>query len=114
MRISDWSSDVCSSDLSSAENVQGHLRRVRQVPGSCPPCDCTKAFCHNCETDHTRAGHDPHVHRKAEVQADCPKGDFGRPDERRVGKEGASTCRSRWPPYHKQTKDTNKPPTTHP
>src|SRR3546814_14863134 len=25
---------------------------------------------------------------------------YGRPEERRVGKECVSTCRSRWPPYH--------------
>src|SRR3546814_13062218 len=27
-----------------------------------------------------------------------------RSEERRVGKEGVSTCRSRWSPYHKQKK----------
>src|SRR3546814_19673796 len=26
--------------------------------------------------------------------------DMGRSEERRVGKEGVSTCRSRWSPYH--------------
>src|SRR3546814_14256633 len=26
--------------------------------------------------------------------------DTGRSEERRVGKEGVSTCRSRWSPYH--------------
>src|SRR3546814_20073752 len=30
----------------------------------------------------------------------------GRPEERREGKEGVSTCRSRWSPYHK--KNTHK------
>src|SRR3546814_13677018 len=29
---------------------------------------------------------------------------FGRSEERRVGKEGVSTCRSRWSPYHKKKK----------
>src|SRR3546814_20247133 len=29
-----------------------------------------------------------------------------RSEERRVGKEGVSTCRSRWSPYHKKTKKT--------
>src|SRR3546814_14308835 len=32
-----------------------------------------------------------------------------RTEERRVGKEGASTCRPRWSPYHKKKK-TPKPP----
>src|SRR3546814_20006187 len=32
---------------------------------------------------------------------------FGcRSEERRVGKEGVSTCRSRWSPYHSQKKKT--------
>src|SRR3546814_12453018 len=35
-----------------------------------------------------------------------------RPDERRVGNECASTCRSRWSPYHYQTHPhTPTPPT---
>src|SRR3546814_12212799 len=29
-----------------------------------------------------------------------PHGDFERSEERRVGKECVSTCRSRWSPYH--------------
>src|SRR3546814_13984767 len=29
-----------------------------------------------------------------------------RPEERRGGKEGGSTCRSRWEPYHAKKKDT--------
>src|SRR3546814_12607500 len=31
-----------------------------------------------------------------------------RSDERRVGKEGVSTCRSRWSPYHQNKTKTNK------
>src|SRR3546814_16594613 len=31
-----------------------------------------------------------------------------RSDERRVGKEGVSTCRSRWSPYHSQKKNKKK------
>src|SRR3546814_10315807 len=62
MRISDWSSDVCSSDL--AGNQFHHLHVL--------------------------------VHRCAGV--DRPQG--RRSEERRVGKECVSTCRSRWSPYH--------------
>src|SRR3546814_1365405 len=76
MRISDWSSDVCSSDL--AQPVRGGLLglgiRVRQ------------RLCHQSDglgcTD-LRQG----VQRL-------------RSEERRVGKECVSTCRSRWSPYH--------------
>src|SRR3546814_15615938 len=31
-------------------------------------------------------------------------GHMARPEERRVGKECVSTCRSRWSPYHKKKK----------
>src|SRR3546814_12656266 len=32
----------------------------------------------------------------------------GRSEERRVGKECVSTCRSRWSPYHEKKKKNNK------
>src|SRR3546814_10582642 len=67
MRISDWSSDVCSSDL---ETEDGGLRQVRR---------------HDPE--------DPPPGRNPEYGAQ-------RSEERRVGKECVSTCRSRWSPYH--------------
>src|SRR3546814_4294872 len=71
MRISDWSSDVCSSDLPSSR------------AGSCRANDCAGRFASACQLDHcTRR---------------CGQ---GRSEERRVGKECVSTCRSRWSPYH--------------
>src|SRR3546814_6165694 len=64
MRISDWSSDVCSSDLGlSSTETRLFARRRPQVVVA-------------------RAGHRI------------------RSEERRVGKECVSTCRSRWSPYH--------------
>src|SRR3546814_3856270 len=70
MRISDWSSDVCSSDLLE-----------------------TAVFHHQLE----RAGKQKvaHQHRRR-----IAENDVGRSEERRVGKECVSTCRSRWSPYH--------------
>src|SRR3546814_10089691 len=69
MRISDWSSDVCSSDLrDSHRRIQtGRRHRVR--------------------FPHTPRG------RRARPRRE-------RSEERRVGKECVSTCRSRWSPYH--------------
>src|SRR3546814_8745210 len=64
MRISDWSSDVCSSDL---------------VAGGLPVGLMLLA----------RNGQDSRLLRIAT-----------RSEERRVGKECVSTCRSRWSPYH--------------
>src|SRR3546814_9780893 len=75
MRISDWSSDVCSSDLDGGIGGEAvaavglHLdRAVADVDGL----------------------------RKA-IHAENQR---GRSEERRVGKECVSTCRSRWSPYH--------------
>src|SRR3546814_17502318 len=34
--------------------------------------------------------------------------DVGRSEERRVGKEWVSTCRSRWPPYHSKKKESKE------
>src|SRR3546814_4272518 len=65
MRISDWSSDVCSSDLQ-------------------PPAGFELALGMHYNT--AFPGH----------QIAMPP----RSEERRVGKECVSTCRSRWSPYH--------------
>src|SRR3546814_8768177 len=73
MRISDWSSDVCSSDL---------RRVVDDVRGLMFPFDLR--------------GHDRGVADRG--LGIIPLGD--RSEERRVGKECVSTCRSRWSPYH--------------
>src|SRR3546814_8318066 len=80
MRISDWSSDVCSSDLAagwirdSAVCRAGFLRNPRQT---------------GFRNDNGNYGHMrlPHFLRD-------------RSEERRVGKECVSTCRYRWSPYH--------------
>src|SRR3546814_2674823 len=79
MRISDWSSDVCSSDLRAA-GVGVAAARVERFVAQ-PAAQ---------EAGHERiasAEHVEHVHLE-------------RSEERRVGKECVSTCRSRWSPYH--------------
>src|SRR3546814_4263325 len=78
MRISDWSSDVCSSDL--PRHRRDHPRRA--------------ALCRSAR-----------LHRA--VRGDGARGDDRRrSEERRVGKECVSTCRSRWSPYHYKKKNT--------
>src|SRR3546814_12150618 len=91
MRISDGSSDVCSSDLygntgNASEQIGDAMRRRvldallinrRNGIGSI-----------EFRLPRRRAGHY----------------DFIRSEERRVGKECVSTCRSRWSPYHKKKK----------
>src|SRR3546814_6358266 len=82
MRISDWSSDVCSSDLRDRQALR-HLSKHRRIAG---------AFADAVDgaLDLPGAG----LHRRQRV------GDAERSEERRVGKECVSTCRSRWSPYH--------------
>src|SRR3546814_7568749 len=80
MRISDWSSDVCSSDLRDLrQDHRAHLGRM-DVAVRHPEF----ASDHGCRRAAQR-------HRSAETR---------RSEERRVGKECVSTCRSRWSPYH--------------
>src|SRR3546814_17837995 len=94
MRISDWSSDVCSSDL----------------PHS--PWQLTNGWRLNAETHsdlsfRSSAGEplqvDVHFGRDG-LRLALPGGEVARSVERRVGKEGVSTCRSRWSPYHEKKK----------
>src|SRR3546814_3347021 len=83
MRISDWSSDVCSSDL---------LARCGDVPPGKAQCD--HAF---DVVDREQRG------RPAQPAIFVALLRFPgklRSEERRVGKECVSTCRSRWSPYH--------------
>src|SRR3546814_6541359 len=88
MRISDWSSDVCSSDLLGIK-----AERVGIEP---------RAGDENVRL----ALHQPEElaeqHRRSESDdlAATPEIEAGRSEERRVGKECVSTCRSRWSPYH--------------
>src|SRR3546814_5453402 len=84
MRISDWSSDVCSSDLG---NIAG--QRDRLAAGLLDPVNrfaSIRLFFRQI-IDH-------------DIRALAGERDRCRSEERRVGKECVSTCRSRWSPYH--------------
>src|SRR3546814_1513280 len=89
MRISDWSSDVCSSDLAAANNddvlaLGGNLFGLTVAIG-----------------DLVLLAQEVHGEMDA-AQLASGHGQVarGRSEERRVGKECVSTCRSRWSPYH--------------
>src|SRR3546814_13971008 len=118
MRISDWSSDVCSSDLGErlfgfgveppdiadqlldqGDTLPGGRRLTRDVG------DLAAVF----EVERTDRLDDA---RRFEVDVDYLSLDglglveglafrlLARSEERRVGKACVSTCRSRWSPYH--------------
>src|SRR3546814_2783210 len=84
MRISDWSSDVCSSDL-----TRRYCRRGR-IPSH------GGTLFYYWRGDRCRR-------RPVDQLIWGPlwwKRGLSRSEERRVGKECGSTCRSRWSPYH--------------
>src|SRR3546814_9380240 len=82
MRISDWSSDVCSSDLERTSEDSASISGIGQSP-----VDQLLAL---LETEY--------VVLLTRLSAHVRSPD--RSEERRVGKECVSTCRSRWSPYH--------------
>src|SRR3546814_8000862 len=83
MRISDWSSDVCSSDLLySGDLFEAVQQAVRRLHGAY----AIAVFCRD------------EPHRVVGARQGSPL--VVRSEERRVGKECVSTCRSGWSPYH--------------
>src|SRR3546814_13943798 len=100
MRISDWSSDVCSSDLVPHRTVLAVDANIERIVVDHQPV----------AEHHLDAGADAFVHPGYPVVslADDDRIAHGavRSAERRVGKECVSTCRSRWSPYTKKTKTT--------
>src|SRR3546814_14422784 len=103
MRISDGSSDVCSSDLQMPSIAAGRLLGIEAA-----------GLLH-------RATSTIQIYRKGVLEGLMPvllpafaaklrqghalkdsylRGVAYRSEERRVGKECVSTCRSRWSPYH--------------
>src|SRR3546814_2649724 len=92
LRISDWSSDVCSSDL------EGHNAFAYVFEGG--------ATIGEGDDARTLATHEMGVlggGGTLRLQAGKDGARLvlvARSEERRVGKEWVSTCRSRWSPYH--------------
>src|SRR3546814_8000586 len=94
MRISDCSSDVCSSDLFLIDIVELAVRQVGPHP-VIDPAFKIGGFFVQTYAQHGRGQHDLGFHifaRRFLVD--------GRSEERRVGKECVCTCRSWWSPYH--------------
>src|SRR3546814_20298304 len=101
MRISDWSSDVCSSDLlifratqalRGDDDINSNNNNHNNQPSS---------------TSSTSRNHKPnHNERqlKRVLRKHGPLHQYqthsNRSEERRVGKECVSTCRPRWSPSH--------------
>src|SRR3546814_17410259 len=54
-----------------------------------------------------------HLAEHASAGPDMGAGPVRQSDERRVGQECVSTCRSRWSPYHSKKNRSKHPPPTH-
>src|SRR3546814_14187624 len=115
MRISDWSSDVCSSDLhrfaprGTAAEVESADVEPRITQRATDAADeARRVLVDDIEHVAGEIGFDldpEHLDQPRLVVAEqCPRdravARLGRSEERRVGKECVSTCRSRWSPYH--------------
>src|SRR3546814_18282546 len=100
MRISDWSSDVCSSDLKwndglwslaggyAADKASADAPHVVAIDYG-----IKRNILRNLADAGARVTVLPATATFEEIMAH-------RSEERRVGKECVSTCRSRWSPYH--------------
>src|SRR3546814_20470806 len=116
MRIIDWSSDVCSSDLVARgvdvtlfatldSQTAGKLCGVCSAPYSEDPAIDAKVW----EILHVahvfeRAGEFDLIHNQADFVPLAFSRLVERSEDRRVGKACVSTCRSRWSPYHSKKK----------
>src|SRR3546814_17486168 len=98
MRISDWSSDVCSSDLAGSFHEIGAIAGRAQygADGELQDFSPTNFVFGRGRVDGRPVvvGGDDFTVRGGAADAAI------RSEERRVGKECVSTCRSRWSPDH--------------
>src|SRR3546814_18070388 len=122
MRISDWSSDVCSSDLELiahgyAEDERDAARLailagvdmsmqsglyIRHIPdlvkSGAVPMETVDVAVRRILYVKTAIGLFENPYRS--LNEEVEKTRIFRSEERRVGKECVSKCRSRWSPYH--------------
>src|SRR3546814_3342880 len=99
MRISDWSSDVCSSDLPTPGGLELVGRRERlSVSHGADPTAGPRRVPGGEDGEAPPRGH-PSVPGGSLLPAARSGPGGPRSEERRVGKECVSTCRSRWSPY---------------
>src|SRR3546814_21191627 len=110
MRISDWSSDVCSSDLDDMA-----IPKTKSSTASSQKSNAATSRARKHIRSRYSRAEMAEIFRRFSVQRPEPKGELEhsnpftlvRSEERRVGKEGVSTCRSRGWPYNLNKKKKN-------
>src|SRR3546814_17481440 len=97
MRISDWSSDVCSSDLSTWDaELMVDLFLAKAKIDVIPLFLSTYRLHETSITNSGKLEEKMNASRRIRFRKLMGR----RSEERRVGKECVSTCRSRWSTYH--------------
>src|SRR3546814_14335123 len=101
MRISDWSSDVCSSDLQEGEGAHPRKAEPAERIGAEAADDERQGRRAACDDEAVEeVDREVRLGEQVPVVLQRPALRQERSEERRVGKECVSTCRSRWSPYH--------------
>src|SRR3546814_18660568 len=127
MRISDWSSDVCSSDLArhdqahqahDQEGAEARQVALRGVAVKAEATECGRACKEGRSDRRARVNEEDRRQRQAHRHGIGPVNALGcafrqaidaeaRSEERRVGKDSVRTCRYRWAPSHSKKKEKN-------
>src|SRR3546814_17735619 len=101
MRISDWSSDVCSSDLILYLMVDRPLMELLSRVAVHHYAEYPRGPVYGGSEGKQRWKRERRAIIAAILDGDPERARFeARSEERRVGTEGVSTCRYRWSPHH--------------
>src|SRR3546814_19097624 len=113
MRISDWSSDVCSSDLIWRQ-IAAIVPAVRRVMRADPSVTPTTIDPEQVGRVHLRDPVTQLLHESELISEAVGDGRLAtvRSEERRAGKECVSKCRYRWSPHHSKIKQITTNATT--
>src|SRR3546814_14865255 len=97
MRISDWSSDVCSSDLELLEcDLKIEMRAMPDLRTAIADCETASDYVTRNLFREILDDEEDHVDWLETQLELIQKIGIQRSEERRVGKECVSTCRSGW------------------
>src|SRR3546814_8719122 len=103
MRISDWSSDVCSSDLPSFSDYTRAIEAAQPAVNVAALGGHTALRSNHMDRLDRVATRDEVLAMREQLREALAHGAIGlstgRSEERRVRKESDSTCNTRWSPY---------------